>query len=36
MKNVFVNNGSYELENIDGSPYLERINHDILKKVLEM
>jgi len=36
IKKVFVNNGSYELENVDGSPYLDRINHDKLKKVLDM
>jgi len=32
----FVDNGSYELENVDGSPYLDRINHEKLKKVLDM
>jgi len=36
IKNVFVDNGSYELENVDGSPYLNRINHDKLKNVLDM
>ncbi len=36
IKKVFVDNGSYELENVDGSPYLDRINHDKLKKVLNM
>ncbi len=36
IKKVFVDNGSYELENVDGSPYLNRINHDKLKKVLDM
>ncbi len=29
---VFVDNGSYELENVNGSPYPYRINHDKLKK----
>jgi hypothetical protein len=33
---VFTNNGFYELENLDGSPYLDRINHEYLKKVLDM
>jgi len=36
IKKVFVNNGSYELENVDGSPYSNCINHDKLKKVLDM
>jgi uncharacterized protein (DUF885 family) len=36
IKKVFVDNGSYELENVDGSPYPNRINHDKLKKVLDM
>jgi hypothetical protein len=36
IKKVFVDNGSYELENVDGSPYLMDINHDKLKKVLDM
>jgi hypothetical protein len=36
IKKVFVDNGSYELENVDGSPYPDRINHDKLKKVLDM
>ncbi len=36
IKNVFVDNGSYELENVNGSPYLDRINHEKLKKVLDM
>jgi len=36
VKKVFIANGSYELENVDGSPYLDRINHDKLKKVLDM
>jgi hypothetical protein len=33
---VFIDNGSYELENADGSPYPNRINHEKLKKVLDM
>ncbi len=33
---MFADYGSYELENVDGSPYLNRINHDKLKKVLNM
>ncbi len=36
IKKVFVDNGSYELENVDGSPYPDHINHDKLKKVLDM
>jgi hypothetical protein len=36
IKKVYVNNGFYELKNVDGSPYLDRINHDKLKKVLDM
>jgi hypothetical protein len=36
IKKVYTDNGSYELENVDGSPYLNRINHDKLKKVLDM
>jgi hypothetical protein len=33
---VFVDYGFYELENVDGLPYPYRINHDKLKKVLDM
>jgi hypothetical protein len=33
---VFEDNGSYELENVDGLPYPDCINHDKLKKVLDM
>ncbi len=36
IKKVFADNGSYELENVDGSPYPDRVNHDKLKKVLDM
>jgi hypothetical protein len=36
IKNVFADNGSYELQNVDGSPYPDRVNHDKLKKVLNM
>jgi len=36
IKKVFVDNESYELQNVDGSPYPDRINHDKLKKVLDM
>jgi hypothetical protein len=36
IRKVFVDNGPYEFENIDGSPYLDHINHDKLKKVLDM
>jgi hypothetical protein len=36
IKKVFANNGSYELENVNGSPYPDRISHDKLKKVLDM
>jgi len=33
IKKLFEDNGFYELENVDGSLYLNRINHDKLKKV---
>jgi hypothetical protein len=36
IKKVFANNGSYELKNVNGSPYLDRINHEIFLKVLDM
>jgi hypothetical protein len=36
IKKVFANNGSYEFENVDGSSYPDRINHDKLKKILDM
>jgi len=36
IKKVFAYNGSYELENVDGSPYPGYVNHDKLKKVLNM
>jgi hypothetical protein len=36
IKKVFIDNGSYELENVDVSPYPDRINHDKLKKILDM
>jgi len=36
IRKVFVDNGFYEFENVDGSPYLDCINHDKLKKVLDM
>jgi len=36
IKKMFTDNGSYELENVDGSPYLDCINHNKLKKVLDM
>jgi hypothetical protein len=36
IKEVFADNDSYELENVDGSPYPDRINHDKLKKVLNV
>jgi hypothetical protein len=36
IKKMFADNGSYEFENVDGSPYPSRINHDKLKKVLGM
>jgi hypothetical protein len=32
IKKVFVDNGFYELKNVNGSPYPDRINHDKLKK----
>ncbi len=31
IRKVFADNGFYELENVDGLPYLDRINHDKLK-----
>jgi hypothetical protein len=36
INKVFIDNGSYELENVDGSPYPDRVNHDKLKKVFNM
>jgi len=36
IRKVFVDNESYEFENVDGSPYRNCINHDKLKKVLDM
>ncbi len=36
IRKVFANNGFYELENVDASPYLDRINHEKLKKKLDM
>ncbi len=36
IKKMFADNGSYELENVDGSPYPHHINHDKLKKILDM
>jgi hypothetical protein len=36
IRKMFVDNGSYEFENVDGSPNLDCINHDKLKKVLDM
>jgi hypothetical protein len=33
---MFIDNGSYELENVDGLPYVDHINHEKLKKVLDM
>ncbi len=36
IKKMIINNGSYEFENVDGSLYLDCINHDKLKKVLNM
>jgi hypothetical protein len=36
IKKVFAGNGSYELQNVNGSPYPDRVNHDKLKKVLDM
>ncbi len=32
IRKVFADNGSYELENVDGSPYPNHINHKKLKK----
>jgi hypothetical protein len=36
IRKVFINNGFYEFENVDGSPYLNHINHEKFKKVLDM
>ncbi len=36
IKKVLVDNGYYEFENVDGSSYLNRINHDKLKKNLDI
>jgi hypothetical protein len=36
IKKVFTDNRFYELENVNGSPYPDRINHAKLKKVLDM
>jgi hypothetical protein len=36
IRKMFADNGSYEFENVNGSPYLDRINQDKLKKVLDM
>ncbi len=36
IKKMFIDNGSYELENVDGLPYVDHINHEKLKKVLDM
>ncbi len=36
IKEMFADNGSYEFENVDGSPYPDCVNHDKLKKVLDM
>ncbi len=33
---MFTDDGFYELENVDGSPYLDCINHDKLKKKIDM
>ncbi len=36
IKNMFVDNGYYEFKNVDGSSYLNHVDHDKLKKVLDM
>jgi hypothetical protein len=36
INKMFVDNGFYEFKNLDDSPYLYHINHDKLKKVLDM
>jgi hypothetical protein len=36
IRNVYADNGFYELENVNGSPHPDRVNHDKLKKVLDM
>jgi hypothetical protein len=36
IKKMFADNESYELENVDYSPYPNCINHNKLKKVLDI
>jgi len=36
IKNVFTNNEFYDFKNVDGSLYLDCVNHDKLKKVLDI
>ncbi len=36
IRKEFIDNGFYEFENVDSSPYPNHINHDKLKKVLDM
>ncbi len=36
IRNMFANNEFYDFENVDGSLYLDHINDDKLKKVLDM
>jgi len=36
IRKEFADTGSYEFENVNGSPYPNHIGHDKLKKVLNM
>jgi hypothetical protein len=36
IRKMFVDNGYYEFKNVDGSSYLDCVNYDKLKKVLDM
>jgi hypothetical protein len=36
IKKVFVDNGFYELKNVDDSPYSDHVNHGKLKKKFNM
>jgi hypothetical protein len=35
-QDMFVDNRYYDFGNVDGSSYLNRVDHDKLKKVLDM
>ncbi len=36
MRKMFIDNAFCEFENVNGPPYLDHINHENLKKVLDM